>query len=91
MTCSYAPYLAQFNSNGSIKFEGIGDLFIKIETENKKQCFPIYNQRLAGWLMTRGYVLVDMKPNQKYTGRNVFYFVNSVALKNSVDEYFHRT
>ena len=41
--------------------------------------------------MTRGYVLVDMKPNQKYTGRNVFYFVNSVALKNSVDEYFHRT
>lgn len=79
------------NSNRSIKFERIGDLFINIETENKKQCFPIYNQRLAGWLMTRGYVLMDMKPNQKYIGRNVFFFMKSAALQNSVDEYFHRT
>ena len=64
------------------------DQFINTVKDNK-QCFPIYNQRLAGWLMTKGYVLMDMKPNKKYAGRNVFYFVDSVALKTSVDEFFH--
>ena len=62
-----------------------------IVIKNKEQCFPIYNQRLAGFLMQKGFVLMDMKPNQKYTGRNVFYFIDSVALKDSVDEYFHRS
>lgn len=41
--------------------------------------------------MQKGFVLMDIKPNQKYTGRNVFYFIDSVALKDSVDEYFHRS
>lgn len=47
----------------------------------------IFNQRLCGYLMMKGFILVDMKPNNNGSGKNVFYFKESEELLNSIDEY----
>lgn len=46
--------------------------------------------RLAGYLMQRGFVLVDMQPDLKKSGRNVFFFNDTPQLKSAVDEYMSR-
>lgn len=50
----------------------------------------IYNQRMAGYLMQRGFVLVDMRPDLKNTRRNVFLFNDTPQLKTAIDEYMSR-
>lgn len=45
---------------------------------------------MAGYLMQRGFVLVDMKPDLKKTGRNVFFFKDTPQLKSAIDEYMDR-
>jgi hypothetical protein len=50
--------------------------------------YPVYNQKLAGFLMLQGYVLMGMGENKKYQGKNVFYFVESDKLKHSIKTYF---
>ena len=40
--------------------------------------------------MLNGYVLMGMSENTKYKGRNVFYFVNSVQLDQSIQEYLNK-
>ena len=58
-------------------------------TKNKeKQAFPIYNQKLAGYLMLQGYRLMGMEENQKYKGKNVFYFMESEKIRKSIQIYF---
>lgn len=48
---------------------------------------PIYRQRVAGYLMLRGFVLVAMKPNTDNSGRNVFYFKDSPELDAAIQDY----
>ena len=55
------------------------------EPTNKKM--PIFSQRLAGYLMQHGFVLMNMAPNQKQPDRNVFYFVDSAELEAKIAEY----
>jgi hypothetical protein len=65
----------------------------KLTTENTQTnniCAPVFNQRLAGWLMQKGFVLMDMRPNEKYESRNVFYFRNSIQLEQAIQEYLNR-
>lgn len=50
----------------------------------------IYNQKMAGYLMHRGFVLIDMRPDLKNTGRNVFFFKDTSQLKSAIDEYMSR-
>lgn len=50
----------------------------------------IYNQKMAGYLMQRGFVLIDMQPDLKKTGRNVFFFNDTPQLKSAIDEYMSR-
>lgn len=50
----------------------------------------VYNQRMAGYLMQRGFVLIDMRPDLKKTGRNVFFFKDTPQLKSAIDEYMSR-
>ena len=50
----------------------------------------IYSQKLAGYLMQRGFVLIDMKEDIKPTGRNVFLFKNTPQLQSAIDEYKSR-
>ena len=47
----------------------------------------IYSQKLAGYLMQRGFVLIDMQEDIKPTGRNVFLFKNTPQLQSAIDEY----
>ncbi|MGB4660183.1 MAG: DUF5659 domain-containing protein [Mobilitalea sp.] len=56
--------------------------------KEKATTFPIYNQKLAGFLMMQGFVLMGMDENKKYVGKNVFYFKDSESIKRSVQVYF---
>ncbi|WP_334305225.1 DUF5659 domain-containing protein [Enterocloster clostridioformis] len=55
-----------------------------------KKSFIIYSQKLAGYLMQRGFVLIDMQPDLKKSGRNVFFFMNTPQLKSAIDDYMSR-
>ena len=63
---------------------------IIITNTNEKKTFIVYSQKLAGYLMQKGFVLVDMQPNLKHMGRNVFFFGNTPQLKSVIDEYMSR-
>jgi len=49
--------------------------------------FTIFNQRLAGWLMQRGFVLIDIAVAKDDSGRNVFFFSNTPALHEAIHDY----
>ena len=55
-----------------------------------KKSFIVYSQKMAGYLMQRGFVLIDMQPDLKKTGRNVFFFNDTPQLKSAIDEYMSR-
>ena len=47
----------------------------------------IFNQRLCGYLMMKGFVLVAMSEHQHCAGKNVFFFIFSDELQKSIQEY----
>lgn len=49
--------------------------------------FSIYSQRLAGYLMYHGFVLVGMRQSDDGSGRNVFYFNDSPQLQELINRY----
>lgn len=58
--------------------------------ENKVMDFKTYyvrSQRLAGYLMLKGFVLHAIKPANDKSKRNVFCFKNTDELVNSIKEY----
>ncbi len=61
---------------------------ISNKTQKGKQAFPIYNQKLAGYLMLQGYRLMGMEENERYKGKNVFYFMESEKIRKSIQIYF---
>lgn len=61
---------------------------IVITTDTEKKAFPVYNQRLAGFLMMSGYRLMGVKENERYNGKNVFYFMESKNIRKSIQTYF---
>lgn len=56
----------------------------------KEKNKTIFSQKLAAYLMDRGFVLCDMKRDSKGTGKNVFYFKNSPELIDAIFEYGNR-
>ena len=52
--------------------------------------YIVFNQKMAGYLMQRGFVLIDMQPDLKKSGRNVFFFNDTPQLKSAIDEYMSR-
>jgi len=51
--------------------------------------FKIFNQKLAGKLMTRGFVLQGLEPNPN--GKfNVFLFKDSEELRKAIEEINHK-
>lgn len=51
----------------------------------------IFNQRLAGYLMQKGYVLLDMRPDVKSTSRkNVFIFRDTPQIEESIRDYLNQ-
>lgn len=60
-----------------------------IAREEKKK-FIVYSQKLTGYLMQNGFVLIDMRPDLKKSGRNIFFFNDTPQLKSAIDEYMSR-
>ena len=54
---------------------------------NERKMKTIFSMKLAGLLMQKGFVLVEMKPNTNGNGKNVFYFNDSPELEKVVNEY----
>ena len=46
----------------------------------------VYNQRVAGELMSKGHNLIEIKKNKTNTDFNVFYFRDSEMLKRDMEE-----
>jgi pimeloyl-CoA synthetase len=40
--------------------------------------------------MLRGFVLIDIKPNDNKSGRNVFFFKDSSEIKKAMQEYLSK-
>ena len=57
---------------------------------NEKKMRTIFSQKLAGILMQKGFVLVEMRPNTNDNGKNVFYFNDSPELDKVITEYKSR-
>lgn len=54
---------------------------------NERKMKTIFSMKLAGLLMQKGFVLVEMKPNTNGNGKNVFYFNDSPELERVVSAY----
>lgn len=52
--------------------------------------YTIFSQKLMSKLVAQGFVLVNMRPDERGSGRNVFYFRNSPELRQAVEEYKNR-
>ena len=58
---------------------------------NEIKNITIFNQRMAGYLMQKGYVLIDMRPDMKSGSRkNVFFFKDTPQLRTSMSDYINR-
>lgn len=49
--------------------------------------YLIFSQRVAGYLMQRGYRLVKIEPNRKRPDFHVFFFEDSAGLRSRLAEY----
>lgn len=47
----------------------------------------IYSQKMAGFLMQKGFVLQGMDKNKDKTNKNIFYFNDSIELKEAMTEF----
>lgn len=51
----------------------------------------IFNQRMAGYLMQIGYVLIDMRPDIKSSSRkNIFLFKDTPQIRQSMSDYLNQ-
>lgn len=53
--------------------------------ENKT--ITIFSQKMAGYLMQKGFVLVDIGKNVNQPRKNVFFFNHSVAIDEAMADY----
>lgn len=49
--------------------------------------FVVMSQKMAGFLMMRGFVLRGLGANHRYRNRNVFFFNNTPQLHEAIAEY----
>ena len=54
---------------------------------NKTKMKTIFSQKLCGYLLMKGFVLVNMSPNKNGNGKNVFYFNDSQDLNQAIEDY----
>ena len=55
-----------------------------------KKVKAIFTQKLAGYLMQRGFVLIDIKPNRDNPNRHDFLFGDSSELQQAINDYASR-
>lgn len=56
---------------------------------SSRETIMIYSQRLAGYLMLRGFYLAGVEPNLKRPGKNCFAFFDSPMLKDAMEDYLN--
>jgi len=49
----------------------------------------IFSMKIAGHLMLKGFVLMDIAENTKFKGKKVFYFKQSDMLEQAMQEYLN--
>lgn len=49
--------------------------------------YNCFSQKLAGFLLTNGFVLVGIKSDLKMTGRNIYLFSDGELLRKAINEY----
>lgn len=54
--------------------------------DRETSLITIYSQRLAGYLMLHGFVLIRLLPNET-DNRNRFLFANTLALRDCIDKW----
>ena len=52
-----------------------------------KDIITIFSQRLAGYLMYKGFVLGGIRQDSEGSGRNLFFFKNSKNIQDVIKEY----
>lgn len=51
----------------------------------------IFSQRMAGYLMQKGYVLLEMRPDVKSSSRkNIFLFKDTPQIRQSMSDYLNQ-
>ena len=62
-----------------------------MDTVSEYKARIVYSQRLAGYLMQRGFVLARIDKNEKYPSRNIFIFKDTAQLSDAIKDYnLHR-
>lgn len=46
----------------------------------------IYSQKMAAKLMLRGFVLLELKPNEKHSRKNIFIFKDTIQIREAMKE-----
>ena len=52
-----------------------------------KSMFTVFNQRLAGFLMLKGFKLISIEPNRNIQNFNIFSFEKSDKLEKAIHQY----
>lgn len=55
--------------------------------DDKVKTVTIFNQKLAGYLMLKGFVLAGMRPDRDGSGRNLFFFKDSEELRKRMNSF----
>lgn len=56
-----------------------------------KEPMAIFTQRLAGFLMLNGFILIGTEPSRNNPRKNIFFFNDSPRLREYMEEYKKRT
>lgn len=60
---------------------------MEVNIDKNVKTITIWSQKLAGYLMLNGFVLVDMRKDKYGTDKNVFFFNNSDAIRKKIKQY----
>ena len=55
-----------------------------------RKTFPVYSQKLAGFLMMQGFILVNIAPNERCISKNVFFFWDSPQIQKEIKNYLDK-
>lgn len=58
--------------------------------EKKIKCKAIFSQKLAGYLLMRGFVLAESRKDYKNPEKNLFFFFESPELMEAITDYTNK-
>ena len=55
--------------------------------KNREELRTIFSIKLARYLESMGFMIIEQRPDLRGTGRDVFVFVNTPQLRKAIDAY----